>query len=163
LKNDSKLKMQPVKRLKKEESVFQKARDSGQKLYIDASPKNKNDFFFWEAIILGPPDSCYQTGTFKLTVQFPANYPFKAPIVRFTTKIYHPNIDGTGNICLDILKDQWSPALTLEKILLSISSLLVDPNPDDPLVPDIANQYVSDPLTFNLTAKEWTRKFAGGE
>ena len=68
--------------------------------------------------------------------------------------------DLTCSICLDILKDQWSPALTVSKVLLSISSLLTDANPDDPLVPDIANQYKSDRAKYEATAREWTRKYA---
>uniref|UniRef100_A0A8C5YA19 E2 ubiquitin-conjugating enzyme n=1 Tax=Microcebus murinus TaxID=30608 RepID=A0A8C5YA19_MICMU len=84
------------------------------------------------ATIMGPNDSPYQGGVFFLTIHFPMDYPFKPPKVAFTTKIYHPNINSNGSICLDIL--QWSPALTVPKVLLSICSLLCDPNPNDPLV-----------------------------
>ncbi|KAL6049327.1 hypothetical protein STEG23_029236, partial [Scotinomys teguina] len=100
--------------------------------------------FHWQATIMGPPDSAYQGGVFFLTVHFPTDYPFKPPKIAFTTKIYHPNINSNGSICLDILRSQWSPALTVSKVLLSICSLLCDPNPDDPLVPDIAQIYKSD-------------------
>ena len=100
-----------------------------------------------EATIMGPPDSPYTGGVFFLNIQFPSDYPFKPPKVNFTTKIYHCNVNSNGAICLDILKDQWSPALTISKVLLSISSLLTDPNPNDPLVPEIAQ---ADIRLFNL-------------
>ena len=109
---------------------------------------------------MGPEDSPYSGGVFFLNIHFPPDYPFKPPKVSFTTKIYHPNINANGSICLDILKDQWSPALTISKVLLSISSLLTDPNPDDPLVPEIATIYKSDRERYNNTARDWTSRYA---
>ena len=119
-----------------------------------------DDLYQWQATIVGPSDSPYQGGLFFLDIRFPVDYPFKPPKINFVTKIYHPNINSNGGICLDILKDQWSPALTISKVLLSISSLLTDPNPNDPLVPDIANLYKSDRNKYNESAKEWTRRYA---
>ena len=109
---------------------------------------------------MGPDDSPFAGGVFFLNIHFPTDYPFKPPKFQFVTKIYHPNINSNGSICLDILKEQWSPALTVSKVLLSISSLLTDANPDDPLVPDIANQYKNDKAKYEATAREWTRKYA---
>jgi len=130
-------------------------------------------------------DSPYTGGVFFLNIQFPTDYPFKPPKVNFTTRIYHPNINANGSICLDILRDQWSPALTISKgtrspricfplphpldpdawltcfaVLLSICSMLTDPNPDDPLVPEIAHTYKTDRAKYEQTAREWTRKYA---
>ena len=109
---------------------------------------------------MGPDESPYSGGVYFLNIHFPTDYPFKPPKITFTTRIYHPNINSNGSICLDILKDQWSPALTVSKVLLSISSLLCDPNPDDPLVPNIAHEYKTDKVKYEASAREWTRKYA---
>ena len=119
-----------------------------------------DDIYNWDATIMGPEHSVYEGGIFQLSIIFPGNYPFKAPKIKFVTRIYHPNINSAGGICLDVLKDQWSPALTISKILLSICSMLDDPNPDDPLVPDIADQYRNNRVIYDMTAREWTQKFA---
>ena len=81
-----------------------------------------NDLFVWQATIIGPTETPYEGGIFHLKMVFPPDYPFKAPLVTFTTRIYHPNINENGSICLDILKNEWSPVLTVSKLLLSICS-----------------------------------------
>ncbi|KAJ2252038.1 ubiquitin-conjugating enzyme E2 N [Coemansia sp. RSA 454] len=85
------------------------------------------------------------------------------PKVRFLTKMYHPNIDKLGRICLDILKDKWSPALQIRTVLLSIQALLSAPNPDDPLANDVAEQWKTNEKHAIQTASEWTRKYASSE
>ena len=119
-----------------------------------------DDLFNWQATIMGPEKSPYQGGIYFLSIQFPNNYPFKPPKINFITKIYHPNINSAGSICVDILKNNWSPALTIGKVLLSICSLLDDPNPDDPLVPEIANIYKNNRAQYEITARSWTQKYA---
>ncbi|XP_022727798.1 ubiquitin-conjugating enzyme E2-17 kDa-like isoform X1 [Durio zibethinus] len=119
-----------------------------------------DDMFHWQATIMGPADSPYAGGVFLVSIHFPPDYPFKPPKLSFKTKVYHPNINSNGSICLDILKEQWSPALTVSKVLLSICSLLTDPNPDDPLVPEIAHTYKTDRAKYESTARAWTQKYA---
>jgi ubiquitin-conjugating enzyme E2 D/E len=125
-----------------------------------AGPVSDSDIFSWNATIMGPDNSPYQGGVFYLKIDFPADYPFKPPKVRFTTKIYHCNINATGGICLDILKDEWSPALTISKVLLSICSLMDDANPNDPLVSEIADLLQKNKPLHDANAREWTIKYA---
>lgn len=127
---------------------------------FSAEPEDENDLYNWTASLTGPSDTPYEDGNFQLKIQFPTDYPFKPPKVTFTTKVYHPNVDGNGAICLGILKDEWSPALNIIKVLNGISSLLGAPNPDHPLVPDIANEYTTNIEQYKKTAKEWTQKYA---
>jgi len=127
---------------------------------ITADLVNKNNLAKWKATIIGPEESPYEGGVFKLDITFPENYPLKPPTVKFKTKIYHCNINSSGAICLDILKGQWSPVLTISKVLLSILSLLTDPNESDPLVQDVARLYKTDRAQHDKTAKEWTKRFA---
>jgi len=124
-----------------------------------AAPKDKN-IYEWLATIVGPADTPYSNGVFQLKIDFSEKYPFKPPKIRFITKIYHPNIDSTGAICLDILKNKWNPALTISKVLLSISSLLSDPNPDDSLVPYIGKQFRKNKSVYINEAKTWTIAYA---
>ncbi len=144
-----------LRRIQREHQDFMK--DAPEN--CSAGPRGDN-LYTWDAMILGPTDSPYVGGMFNMEIHFPNDYPFKPPKVTFLTKIYHPNISSAGNICLDILKDQWSPALTVTKVLLSICSLLTDPNPKDPLVPAIATEYMNDRQTYDATAREWTLRYA---
>mgnify|MGYP003984689115 FL=1 len=147
--------MSTVGRIKAELETLMKDPPSN----CSAGPKD-DDIFEWEATLMGPTGSVYEGGVFKLNIIFPSDYPFKPPKVKFETLIYHPNINAAGGICLDILKDNWSPALTISKVLLSICSLLDDPNPDDPLVPDIAEQYKKARAAYDITARQWTQNYA---
>ncbi|PRT52890.1 Ubiquitin-conjugating enzyme E2 [Wickerhamiella sorbophila] len=144
-----------LKRINKELQEIQRDPPSS----CSAGPTG-DDLYHWQATIVGPSDSPYSQGLFFLDIHFPPDYPFKPPKVAFKTRIYHPNINANGSICLDILKDKWSPALTIPKVLLSICSLLDDPNPDDPLVTEIADLYKENRAKFDANAREWTRKYA---
>ena len=142
------------KRIKKELENFKKDPP------CNCSGGPDGDVYKWIAVILGPLGTPYQGGIFKLSITFPANYPFNPPRIYFNTKIYHPNISDTGDICLDILKDQWSPALTISKVLLSICSLLSDPNEKDPLRLDAAKLYIHNKFQYEMMAKKYTILYA---
>ena len=144
-------------RIKKELELFTKDPPTN----CSAGPLD-DDIYRWQATIMGPSDSPYQGGVFYLEIHFPPDYPYKPPKIKCNTKIYHPNINSSGGICLDILKDQWSPALTISKVLLSICSLLTDPNPDDPLVPSIAELYIHNREEYTMQARAYTLQFASG-
>lgn len=111
--------------------------------------------------IPGPTGTPYEGGTFSIDITLPDGYPFEPPKMKFATKVWHPNISSqSGAICLDILKDQWSPALTIKTALLSIQALLSAPQPDDPQDAVVAQQYLKDYQTFAGTARYWTETFA---
>ena len=116
--------------------------------------------FRWLGIIHGPLGTPYAGGQFRVSVEIPDCYPFKPPKNHFLTKVYSPNIDSNGSHCLDIDSDQWSPRLTIFKVLRALSGILHDPNPDDPIVPAIAVELRNDPGMFEAKAKEWTMRFA---
>jgi len=126
---------------------------------ISAIPNETNARYF-HVVIAGPDESPFAGGVFKLELFLPEEYPMAAPKVRFMTKIYHPNIDKLGRICLDILKDKWSPALQIRTVLLSIQALLSAPNPEDPLATDVAEAWKNSESVAIQTAQAWTRLYA---
>lgn len=127
---------------------------------IKAYISQDDSIYKWTAEIIGTRGSPYENGKFLLSIDFPKNYPFSAPLINFITKIYHCNINTSGGICLDILKEQWSPVLTISKVLLSIQSLMNEPNPNDPLMPYIADLYINERDIYNKNAREYTKKYA---
>mmetsp|Transcript_11315 Transcript_11315/g.17175 ORF Transcript_11315/g.17175 Transcript_11315/m.17175 type:complete len:167 (+) Transcript_11315:112-612(+) len=159
-----------LRRLTKEYKEFDCSRPD---LVLSAVPLN-DDPFHCTATIRGPANTPYDGGVFNLEMIFPTDYPFKPPRVKFLTKIYHCNINETGGICLDVLMDNWSPALTIPKILLSIVALLSSPNAhfltDDEYVANIkdlkptmierAKLYNSNKAQYEKIAKEWTLQYA---
>ena len=112
----------------------------------------------WVATIDGPEGSVYEGLSFKLRLDFPAAYPFTAPVVRFTSACFHPNVDKHGNICLDILKEKWSALYEVRTILLSIRSLLCEPNNESPLNTHAAGLW-NNPVAY----KKYLHKFHQGD
>ena len=121
-----------------------------------------NDFSNWTATIPGPSDSPYENGHFKLEIKLPDSYPFSPPKVKMMTKVFHPNIRDES-ICIDILQSNWTSALNIQKILLSLSSLLTDPNPSSPLNEEAAQLYTSDREKYNATVRKWVKDYASLE
>lgn len=119
-----------------------------------------NNYYLWNATINGPPDTPYEDGKFVLEIRFTEKYPYESPKVHFKTKIFHPNIDSSGYICLDTLGVNWSPAYTIYKLLISIISFLDDPNPSDPLDSNAASLYLKDIDKYNEKVRNYVKLYA---
>ena len=119
------------------------------------------DWMHWHAVLAGPPGTPYEGGRFLVNIRFPTDYPFKPPRNQFITRVYNMNISPNGSHCLSIDMDDWSPALTVVKLCLSLHLLLaLDPNPDAPMVPGIAHQYLRDRASYEAECRRWTRRHA---
>ncbi|KAF5371650.1 hypothetical protein D9758_003499 [Tetrapyrgos nigripes] len=124
---------------------------------IDDSP------FHLKGSFPGPEDTAYEGGHFEVDIQIPPSYPFQPVKMKFITKVYHPNVSSaSGAICLDILKDAWSPVLTLKSTLISLQSLLCSPEPNDPQDAEVAKHYTTSKESWEETAAYWTQIYAGG-
>ncbi|OCH95288.1 ubiquitin-conjugating enzyme E2 [Obba rivulosa] len=107
---------------------------------MSAFPKSDSNLYEWAGTIEGPAGTVYAGLAYKISISFPPNYPYVAPAIKFDSPCYHPNVDiKSGAICLDILQDQWSAIYSVQTILLSLQSLLGEPNNASPLNPDAAN------------------------
>ena len=126
---------------------------------IDVYP-NPNNFRHFDVRILGPPDTPYEGGRFEAEILLPEDYPMSPPKILMKSKIYHPNIDKLGRICLDILKSNWTPVLQLKSVLLSLQSLLSSPDEKDFLNIEVAEKWKKDPEGAKAIAKEWTKLYA---
>ncbi|EFN64120.1 Ubiquitin-conjugating enzyme E2 C [Camponotus japonicus] len=142
------------KRLQKELMVLMMSTEQG----VSAFPEGEN-LFKWIGTITGPRDTVYAGLTYKLTLEFPHSYPYSAPIVRFATPCFHPNVDTGGNICLDILKDKWSALYDVRTILLSIQSLLGEPNNESPLNLEAAELWNNQTKYKKYLMEEYHRAF----
>lgn len=147
------------KRINKELQTIQLEIDGGENYNILKVELIENKLTHWNVLIKGPKDTAYENGIFKLDITFGNSFPFQAPKIKFITKIFHPNVSNSGDICLDILKDQWSPALTVSKALLSICALMSDPNANDPLNADVASVFKKDRKQFESKVREYVESF----
>ncbi|MCJ1397678.1 hypothetical protein MMC11_000874 [Xylographa trunciseda] len=121
------------------------------------------DIFNCVGTIYGPRDTPYEGGIFYLWIKFPPDYPFNPPKIRFLTRIFHPNINADGHICVDVLREKWSPALTVSRLLLMISSFLDSPDFDECLVREAARLYKHNKATYENTVRMCVQKYATGE
>ena len=112
------------------------------------------------AVVDGPEGTPFAGGSFRLSVAVPFRYPFEPPKVRFITPVYHPNIDSEGRICLDTFNRAWKPSLSLSAVLLTVRLLLAEPNSDDGLMADIADEYRTDYPLFCSKARDLVRRYA---
>lgn len=147
------------RRLQKELQTIQTDKDLAS-CNISVSVKDNNPRYL-AVTIAGPQGSPYEGGLFRLELFCQSAYPMEPPKIRFLTKLYHPNIDRVGRICLNILKETgWSPALQISAVLLSVQQLLGDPNLEDPLDTTICDHFKSDRAGAVAKAKQMTREFA---
>jgi ubiquitin-conjugating enzyme E2 G2 len=142
-----------------------------------AGPLNETDLFTWEAVIAGPEGTCYDGGCFHAILSIPPDYPISPPTMRFTCEMHHPNVYQNGNVCISILhtaedvayamyeqaSEQWSPVQSLEKVLLSVMSMLAEPNDESAANLDAAKQWRTDRAAFNARAQQTARKSLGFE
>ncbi|KAJ5902781.1 hypothetical protein N7495_003309 [Penicillium taxi] len=115
---------------------------------ISAFPDADGNLLSWTATITGPTETPYDGLILKLSFTFPNNYPYAPPTVLFKTPIYHPNFDFSGRICLDILKEKWSAVYNVQTVLLSLQSLLGEPNNASPLNGQAAELWDTDQEEF---------------
>ena len=120
-----------------------------------------DDIYNWTATIMGPTATPYHGGVFYLNITFPQNYPFKPPKVHFVTKIYHPNVTASsGEVCPELLTENWKPHLNIRYIMECLRTLLICPNPTNPLDEQIGLHYIENRDEFNALAEKWTKMHA---
>lgn len=125
---------------------------------VSAGPISEDNMFQWQATIVGPDETPWEGGMFALRLTFPDEYPIKAPKVRFTCEMWHPNVYPDGTLCLDILQDAWAPVYTVSSMLSSIQSLLTDPNTDSPANVECARQYVKNRKEYKRRVRRTAAK-----
>lgn len=140
-----------MKRLEKEYDILSQSYDI---------EKDDSDAKKWQIALNGPEGSPYFGGTYLLSIKIPGNYPFEPPDIKFETKIYHPNINHKGEICVSILKDEWKPCYLVNDGIKKIIEILINPNLEDPLVAEIANLYNRNRDEYIKKAVEYTLKYA---
>ena len=144
------------KRLQRE---FQEMQTNGVKSF-EGLKVDESNFYVWEGLIT-PEKPPYNKGAFRIQITFPRDYPFKPPTVLFKTKIYHPNIDENGQVCLGIIStENWKPATRVEAVISGLVKLINDPEHEHPQRADIAEEFDKNKKKFMKSAEEHTKKYA---
>ncbi|KAK4336823.1 hypothetical protein RND71_043944 [Anisodus tanguticus] len=130
-----------------------------------------SDIYKWDVLLLGPPDTLYEGGLFKCCLTFPKDYPVRPPKLKFISDIWHPNIDKEGNVCISILhepgndnfgyesaSERWLPVHSVETILISVISMLADPNFESPANVDAAKEWRENVVEFKRKVSRCVRK-----
>ncbi|ELR02265.1 hypothetical protein VC83_00637 [Pseudogymnoascus destructans] len=148
-----------IRRIAKELGDIQKDQSSSIEARAAGSGE---DLTHLKATFPGPPDTPYAGGQYVVDIKIPVEYPFRPPVMKFETRLWHPNVSSqTGAICLDTLGSAWSPVLTIKSALLSLQSLLSTPEPKDPQDAEVATMLMNYPEQFERQAREWAQKYAG--
>jgi len=133
-------------------------RNGNEKSFRDINVDESN-ILVWNGLIV-PELVPYNKSAFRIEITFPAEYPFKPPKITFKTKIYHPNIDEKGQVCLPIISaENWKPATKTDQVIQSLVSLIQEPEPEHPLRADLAEEFSKDRKKFNKNAEEFSKKF----
>ncbi|KAK2955870.1 putative Ubiquitin-conjugating enzyme E2-17 kDa [Blattamonas nauphoetae] len=127
---------------------------------ISAAPISDENLFEWDAVLVGPSESIWEGGMFPMKLSFSEQYPDKPPSVKFLCEVFHPNVFPNGQICLDIIQKMWTPIYTISSILVSIQSLLLDPNIESPANPTAAHLYAHDKQGYNKRVRACAQKSA---
>ncbi|XP_076799766.1 ubiquitin-conjugating enzyme E2 L3-like isoform X1 [Clavelina lepadiformis] len=148
--------MAATRRLQKEMMTIQQSTNKSYRFM----ETNSTNLLVWNMLII-PQVAPYNKGAFKIEITFPAEYPFKPPKITFKTKIYHPNIDEKGQMCLPIISPEcWKPATKADQVLCDLVKMIHEPQPEHPLRADVAEEYSRDRNKFNKTAEEFTKKYS---
>jgi len=150
--------MAAAKRINKELADLSKTKEAMP--WLDSAAPKGDNLFEWEAVLKGPESTPYEGGSFKIGMTFPDDFPFKPPKVKFQTKIYHCNVSESGDVCMGLLKEGWSAAMRVDRVLKELHELVGSPNPDDPLDATKASEFTSNRLEFDRKAAEWVKQFA---
>ncbi|XP_014778456.1 ubiquitin-conjugating enzyme E2 L3 [Octopus bimaculoides] len=147
--------MAATRRLQKE---LAELKSTNHKTYCDIIV-DTNNILIWNCLLM-PDNPPYNKGAFKILIEFPAEYPFKPPRITFKTKIYHPNVDEKGQVCLPIISaENWKPASKMDQVIDALLALVNDPEPEHPLRADLAEEFTKDKKKFLKNAEEHTKKY----